>query len=313
MRLTRYTALQRMVASGALRRRRSRALHQPAALPGPARGHMPRFASSCRSLQIHTHQHTPPDHGTPTVCCARNLACAQAADGRARGREREGLPLPGELAPWRLQELAACMQRCCWSDALVHVVPCPIRAQLIHGLPAHNTHTAAVTSLSPIPLAAAAPPQVFEYLTTDLKRYMDRNGKGPAYPLPTQTVKVGARRPAALLAYACAAGRQRALVAGRAQDMQLVQATKQLRAAPTAIPWLHTSTFLSPTFTGPPLTPVNGVPADQGPGPLPQARCHAQGPQAAEPAGADAGRAAVFWAAGQHIEPAAQQRLRASG
>lgn len=32
--------------------------------------------------------------------------------------------------------------------------------------------------------------QVFEYLTTDLKRYMDRNGKGPAYPLPTQTVKV---------------------------------------------------------------------------------------------------------------------------
>lgn len=30
---------------------------------------------------------------------------------------------------------------------------------------------------------------VFEYLTTDLKRYMDRNGKGPAYPLPTQTVK----------------------------------------------------------------------------------------------------------------------------
>jgi hypothetical protein len=35
-------------------------------------------------------------------------------------------------------------------------------------------------------------PQVFEYLTTDLKRYMDRNGKGPAYPLTTQTVKVRA-------------------------------------------------------------------------------------------------------------------------
>jgi cyclin-dependent kinase len=31
---------------------------------------------------------------------------------------------------------------------------------------------------------------VFEYLTTDLKRYMDRNGKGPAYPLPVPTVKV---------------------------------------------------------------------------------------------------------------------------
>ena len=37
--------------------------------------------------------------------------------------------------------------------------------------------------------------QVFEYLTTDLKRYMDRNGKGPAYPLATQTVKVGCRAP----------------------------------------------------------------------------------------------------------------------
>jgi len=34
---------------------------------------------------------------------------------------------------------------------------------------------------------------VFEYLTTDLKRYMDRNGKGPAYPLSTPTVKVRRR------------------------------------------------------------------------------------------------------------------------
>lgn len=32
--------------------------------------------------------------------------------------------------------------------------------------------------------------QVFEYLTTDLKKYMDRNGKGPNFPLPTQTIKV---------------------------------------------------------------------------------------------------------------------------
>lgn len=30
---------------------------------------------------------------------------------------------------------------------------------------------------------------VFEYLTTDLKKYMDRNGKGPAHPLPKRTVK----------------------------------------------------------------------------------------------------------------------------
>eukprot|EP00879_Flechtneria_rotunda_P028061 GHRR01030139.1.p1 GENE.GHRR01030139.1~~GHRR01030139.1.p1 ORF type:complete len:246 (+),score=81.53 GHRR01030139.1:255-992(+) len=30
---------------------------------------------------------------------------------------------------------------------------------------------------------------VFEYLTTDLKKYMDRNGKGPNYPLPKTTIK----------------------------------------------------------------------------------------------------------------------------
>jgi hypothetical protein len=33
------------------------------------------------------------------------------------------------------------------------------------------------------------PCQVFEYLTTDLKKYMDRNGKGPAHPLSKPTVK----------------------------------------------------------------------------------------------------------------------------
>eukprot|EP00955_Chlamydomonas_euryale_P101818 365376-Chlamydomonas_euryale.AAC.5 len=31
--------------------------------------------------------------------------------------------------------------------------------------------------------------QVFEYLSTDLKKWMDRGGKGPAYPLPLGTVK----------------------------------------------------------------------------------------------------------------------------
>lgn len=34
------------------------------------------------------------------------------------------------------------------------------------------------------------PPQVFEYLSTDLKKWMDRNGKGPAHPLPKQIIKV---------------------------------------------------------------------------------------------------------------------------
>lgn len=31
---------------------------------------------------------------------------------------------------------------------------------------------------------------VFEYLSTDLKKFMDRNGKGPTNPLPTELVKV---------------------------------------------------------------------------------------------------------------------------
>lgn len=32
--------------------------------------------------------------------------------------------------------------------------------------------------------------QVFEFLSTDLKKYMDRNGKGPTNPLPPEMVKV---------------------------------------------------------------------------------------------------------------------------
>ncbi len=34
---------------------------------------------------------------------------------------------------------------------------------------------------------------MFEYLTTDLKKYMDRNGKGPAHPLPKTVIKVRGR------------------------------------------------------------------------------------------------------------------------
>lgn len=41
------------------------------------------------------------------------------------------------------------------------------------------------------------PVQVFEYLTTDLKKYMDRNGKGPNFPLPKTTIKVSSAREAA--------------------------------------------------------------------------------------------------------------------
>jgi hypothetical protein len=61
--------------------------------------------------------------------------------------------------------------------------PCACRARRLQG-----------AASPPLPHPGRLPsppsPQVFEYLTTDLKRYMDRNGKGPAYPLPTQTVKV---------------------------------------------------------------------------------------------------------------------------
>jgi hypothetical protein len=32
--------------------------------------------------------------------------------------------------------------------------------------------------------------QVFEYLNMDLKKWMDKNGKGPAFPLGLSTVKV---------------------------------------------------------------------------------------------------------------------------
>ena len=42
-----------------------------------------------------------------------------------------------------------------------------------------------VTSYGLVPAA-----QVFEYLDTDLKKYMDLTGRGPAHPLPRSTVKV---------------------------------------------------------------------------------------------------------------------------
>ena len=32
--------------------------------------------------------------------------------------------------------------------------------------------------------------QVFEYLDTDLKRFMDKNGKGPKFPLAPKLIKV---------------------------------------------------------------------------------------------------------------------------
>lgn len=32
--------------------------------------------------------------------------------------------------------------------------------------------------------------QVFEYLDTDLKRFMDKSGKGPKYPLAPKLIKV---------------------------------------------------------------------------------------------------------------------------
>ena len=35
-----------------------------------------------------------------------------------------------------------------------------------------------------------APPQVFEYLDTDLKKFMDLTGRGSANPLPPATVQV---------------------------------------------------------------------------------------------------------------------------
>jgi hypothetical protein len=41
--------------------------------------------------------------------------------------------------------------------------------------------------------------QVFEYLSTDLKKFMDRTGKGNANPMPQQLIKVPRVQQAALL------------------------------------------------------------------------------------------------------------------
>ncbi len=39
--------------------------------------------------------------------------------------------------------------------------------------------------------------QVFEYLSTDLKKFMDRNGKGPNFPLNPRLIKVPCSEPTA--------------------------------------------------------------------------------------------------------------------
>lgn len=46
--------------------------------------------------------------------------------------------------------------------------------------------------------------QVFEYINTDMKKWMDRHGKGPAHPLPKAHIKVGTWVcPATKLMHAC--------------------------------------------------------------------------------------------------------------
>jgi hypothetical protein len=96
----------------------------------------------------------------------------QAVDGRARGRERQGLPLPGEPCPHGPHAApSVCLNR----------LPSLVTRRILLSPPA----------LSSPPAVAAPHLQVFEYLTMDMKRFMDRNGKGPAHPLPTATIKVG--------------------------------------------------------------------------------------------------------------------------
>lgn len=48
-------------------------------------------------------------------------------------------------------------------------------------------HLLTTSALAPRPLSL----QVFEYCSTDLKKYMDRLGKGPSFPLSLVVIKVG--------------------------------------------------------------------------------------------------------------------------
>lgn len=41
--------------------------------------------------------------------------------------------------------------------------------------------------------------QVFEYCTTDLKKFMDRTGKGPSNPLPKELIKASTSHDMTLL------------------------------------------------------------------------------------------------------------------
>lgn len=139
---------------------------------------------------------------------APRAAAQQAADGGARERERQGVPVPGEAsgemaAPASSPHCCAVhlprgrIDRCCRQGG-VRPQGQPTGAAGSPAGAALRPRHAHPPSVPPVgfPVSVTSMPrpppvlQVFEYLTTDLKRYMDRNGKGPAYPLPTPTVKV---------------------------------------------------------------------------------------------------------------------------
>ena len=91
--------------------------------------------------------------------------------------------------------------------------------------------------------------QVFEFLSTDLKKFMDKTGRGPTSRLPTAMVKVSLSN----------------------NILQLSACLQQAWLAQSDALWCVTAELY--------------VPARQRGGALPQAWSHAPRPEAAEPAG----------------------------
>ncbi len=105
---------------------------------------------------------------------ARQSAAAQAALRGARGGVQQARAVPGESeCPRKAFATAAAVMhlKCCTRSATAGVLAgeqlleCVLTTCVCHG-------------------------QVFEYLSTDLKKYMDRNGKGPSNPMHPDVVKV---------------------------------------------------------------------------------------------------------------------------
>lgn len=71
-----------------------------------------------------------------------------------------------------------------------HNKPCLYLVNYIFKMLSRSAICVLCARLAPDCVQDTLPTQVFEYLSTDLKKFMDRTGKGNANPMPSKLIKV---------------------------------------------------------------------------------------------------------------------------